>query len=149
MPCFAQPPPTQPPPNLRPFDDDLLNIQSPEAAQNRLNSTLDLLQSLINNETIENVSSSAVNKIQALANGLNGSNISKTLGKIVQVNYPATGEHPERSTPNLTNPKGPTAETKPPQKRTFEKVAAGKKIVIRVLTAEGPPSLRHRPTRGG
>ena len=50
-----------------------------------IRSVPDRLESLVNNATIDNIGQSTRDRIQALANRLNGNNISKTLGKITKV----------------------------------------------------------------
>ena len=127
---------------MRSFND-VFNTQISETALNRINSTLDRLENLINNQQrmIENVSQSTKDRIQALANRVN----SKTVGKITDVLEKLTTQ--QESTPNVATLNGLTAQTKPPQKRTFAKVATGRKIATRVPTAEEPPSLRHHPRR--
>ena len=65
-------PQTQPLPNLRPFDDDVLNTQTPETALSRINSILERLEGLLNNTAIENVSQFAKNR-----NSLNSNHITK------------------------------------------------------------------------
>ena len=72
-------------PTLRSFEDDLFDIQNPETTQNRINSILNHLKSLVNNATTDNIVQSTKYKIQALVNRLNGNDISKALGKITQV----------------------------------------------------------------
>ena len=72
-------------PNLRSFEDDGFNTQNPETTQNRINSALERLETLIDNATIENISQSTKHRIQALANRPNGNDISKTLRKITEV----------------------------------------------------------------
>ena len=72
-------------PTLTSFEDDVFNIQNPETTQNRINNVLDRLESLVNNATIDNIGQSTEDRIQALANRLNGNDISKTLGKITEV----------------------------------------------------------------
>ena len=67
---------------MRSFEDDVFNIQNPETTQNRINSILDHLESLVNNATTDNIVQSTKYRIQALVNRLNGNDISKTLGKI-------------------------------------------------------------------
>ena len=90
--------------------------------------------------TIKNISQSAKDRIQALASRLNGNNINKTLGKITEVLEKLTTQ--QESTQSTSILKGPTSEMTPPQKQTFAKVAAGRKITTCILTAEEPPSLR-------
>ena len=70
---------------MRSFEDNVFNIQNPETTQNRINSVLDRLESLFNNATIDNIGQSTKDRIQALANRLNGNDISKRLGKITKV----------------------------------------------------------------
>ena len=89
-------------PNLRPFDDDVLNMQTWKPPKKRINSTLDRLESLLNYTAIENVSHSAQDRIPTPANRPNSKDINKTLGKITLANYP-TGKHPERNNPKRTN----------------------------------------------
>ena len=72
---FAKHSPTQPPTNLRLFGNDVFNTQNPETAQNRINRAVDRLEDLINNAAIDNVSQSAKDGTQALANRLNGNDI--------------------------------------------------------------------------
>ncbi len=83
----------------------MFNTQNPETA---LNSTLDRLENLINNATIENVNQSTKDRIQALANRLNGNDISKTLGKVTEVLEKLTTQ--QESTLNTATPNGLTAE---------------------------------------
>ena len=70
---------------MRSFEDDVFNIQNPETTQNRINSVLDRLESLVNNAKIDNIGQSTKDRIQDLANRLNGNDISKTLSKITEV----------------------------------------------------------------
>ena len=56
---FSNHPPTQPPPNLKSFDDDVFDTQSPDTSLSRINSTLDRLEIILNNTAIENISQSA------------------------------------------------------------------------------------------
>ena len=87
---------------LRPFNDDIFNTHNPGTARNRLNSTLDRLESLINKAAIENVSQSAKDRMQALANRLNGNDVNKTLGKMAQALEKLTTQ--QENTPNATTP---------------------------------------------
>ena len=83
----------------------MFDTQNPETTLNRINNTLDRLENLINNVTIENISQSTKDWIQVLANRLNGRDISKTLGEITsarETNHP-TGKHSECSDPKRTN----------------------------------------------
>ena len=127
------------------FNDDIFNTRNPDTVSNRINNTLERLESLINDTPLENISQSAKDRIQALSNRLNGNDINKTLGKITEVLEKLTTQ--QESTQNATAPKNATPETTPPQKPTFAKVAASRRVVTRVPTAEEPPSLRHHPRR--
>ena len=149
------------PPPLR-FDEDIFNTQNQDTMTNRINSALDRLESLINDTTIENISQSTKDRIQALTNRLSGNDINKTLGKITEVLKklttqqestqhatilkdltPETKPHQKQNhTRNKTTP-----ETKPHQKPTFAKVAASRKVTTRIPKAEEPPSLRHHLRR--
>ena len=64
--------------NLRSFEDDVFNTQNPDTTQNRINSALDRLETLVNDATIENISQSTKDRIQALANRLNGNDTQDT-----------------------------------------------------------------------
>ena len=107
-------------PTLRSFDDDGFNIQNPDTAINKINSTLNRFGSLLNNAAIKNVSKSAKDRIQASANRLNGHDINKTLGKITEALEMLTAQQDE-STLNATTPKGPTPETKLPPGTSLRK----------------------------
>jgi hypothetical protein len=131
-------------PTLRSFENDVFNTQNPETTQTWINSALDHLENLVNNATIENINQSTKDRIQALANRLNGNDIGKTLGKITEVLEKLTTQG---NTPNETTPHEQKTANEHPQKRTFAKVAASKKVTTRTPKAEEPPSLRHHPRR--
>ena len=103
--------------------------------QNKLNSTMDCLEHLVNNVVIKNVSQSAKDRIQAITN--------KMLAKIT--NIPKKLVTTKESTQVATTANEPVAEMNPPQKPTFMKVTAGKKVITCISTAQEPPSLRHHP----
>lgn len=127
------------------FDEDVFNTQNTDKTVNGINGALDRLERLVNDATLENISQSVKDRIQALANRLNGNDINKTLGKITEVLEKLTAQ--QENTQIATTQKDPTLETTPPQKQTFAKVVASKKTTTRVPTAEEPPSLRHHPRR--
>ena len=131
--------------NLRSFEVDVFNTQNPETTQNRINSALDRLETLTNNTAIENISQSTKDRIQALANSLNASDITKTLRKITEVLEELTTQ--QANTSNEPTLQKQTTATDPPQKRAFATAAASRKVVIRVPTLEEPPSLRYHPRR--
>ena len=131
--------------HLRSFEDDVLNTEGPETTQNRINSALDRLETLVNNATIENISQSTKDRTQALTNRPNGNDISKTLGKITEVLEKLTTQ--QENTSNGPTPQKQTTTMDPPQKRTFAQAAVSRKVVIRVPTVEEPPSLRYHPRR--
>ena len=72
-------------PTLRSFDDDVFNTKNPDSALSKIKSNLDRLEGLINNAAIKNISQSAKDRTQALANRLNGNAMNKTLGEITEV----------------------------------------------------------------
>ena len=98
---FSNHPPTQPPPNLKSFDDDVFDTQSPDTSLSRINSTLDRLEIILNNTAIENISQSAKDGSRQ-SRTAEQQRYNKTLGKITQVDYP-TGKYPARDSPKGTN----------------------------------------------
>ena len=86
-------------PTLRLFDDDVFNTKNPDSALSKMNSNLDRLEGLINNAAIENVSQSPRDRIQALANRLNGNDMNQTLGEITDVLEKLTTQPNRRKAP--------------------------------------------------
>ena len=93
-------------PTLRSLDDNVFNTQNPDTALNKINSTLNRFGSLLNNLVFENVSKSAKDRIQALANRLNGNDMNKTPRKITAALEMLTTQQ-EESTLNATTLKDP------------------------------------------
>ena len=100
---------------------------------------------MINNTQMEDISQSAKDRILALSNRLNGNDINKMLGKITEVLKKLTTQ--QENTWITTTPKDQTLEMTQPQKQTYAKATASKKIITHILTAEEPLSLRHHPRR--
>ena len=94
---------------------------------------------------IENVSQSMKDRIQALVNRLNSNDISRTLGKTTEVFEKLTTQ--QANTSNEPTPHTQTTAMDPPQKQTFAKATASRKVVTCIQTVEEPLSLRHHLRR--
>ena len=84
---------------MRSFDDDVFNTKNLGSTLSKMNSNLNRLEGLINNAAIENVSQSPRDRIEALANRVNGNNMNKMLGEITEVLEKLTTQPNRRKAP--------------------------------------------------
>ena len=91
------------------------------------------------------LSQSAKDRILVLLNRLNRNDINITLGKITEVLKKLTTQ--QENTQKTMTPSDPAPETTIPQKQTYTKAVASKRVTTHIPTVDKPPSLRHHLRR--